>query len=102
MVAHDTNGSDPRCSTRKHSEFPTICVNLMTENINTVVITAHFEISMVGSKPTVQNLDDIDVPLAEKKTSWCLVSPITGITVDRNAKVVFIHIACPVSTLQVV
>lgn len=91
MVAHDTNGSDPRCSTRKHSEFPTICVNLMTENINTVVITAHFEISMIGSKPTVQDLYDHNVSFTDRKPLRGFVPSIPCVTRNRDAKVWLAH-----------
>ena len=72
----------------------------MAENVKRIIVTFDLEISMVGSKPAIDDIKHRYFALVQVKTARRLLSPVTGITFYLDGEIL-VSVGCH-SALKIV
>jgi len=68
-------------------QLPSIVTGVMAHDIGRPVVAAHLEISMLGRKPAVKDLDHLDCPLTEPETPGLLLATVARIALHSDDEI---------------
>lgn len=75
----------------EHAQLPRTDVRVVAQQINTVVISTHFEVPVVWVEPPVEDLDDLQLTSFITEAARLLFTAITRVTLDVDSPITIGH-----------